>query len=344
MKIMKKSTPFMHAKRALSGAPIVIFAIVLAMALVYPTFILAKTMPAGAVQSQTPFVLGFSTDQGSNQAEINQLNQPVASQFSAQAPASDASYNPDPSRILAKHVLVTNLTTGQNLYEKDSSAIQPIASLTKLMTAITVKEIQATWINPPEKIKLIARTAAFTKADLQVSTGGYMKTNDLVSYMLLSSSNFAAQSFASGIMPYTSFISYMNFTAKKLGLNGYHFVNASGLTEKNGTSSTGSAQDIMKTLVIIMKKYPELAAATRSTGATIKSSAGEVIEIDNTNKSLDTIPNIVLGKTGFTDEAGGNLALVIKRNGQHYGIVVLGSTIDGRFTDVEYLASLIPAN
>ncbi len=312
----KNSTKNDHGNRkslskGLAEARIISFAFLVALMMVFPVYIFAQQTST----SQTPAQL-----------------------------AADANYRPDQSKIIAKNVLVTNLTTGQVLFDKNSTVVQPIASLAKLMTAITIKEIQATWKNPPEKIKLISKTAAYTKADFQVATGGYMKTNDLVSYMLLASSNFAAQSLANGVMPYTSFISYMNFTAKNLGLNSYAFVNASGLTEANGKSSIGSAQDIMKTLVIIMKKYPELASATRSNGATIKSSTGEVIEIDNTNKSLDVIPGIVLGKTGFTDEAGGNLALVIKRNNNYYGVVVMGSTIDARFTDAEYLASLIPVN
>jgi D-alanyl-D-alanine carboxypeptidase len=281
-------------------------------------------------------------------AQTNQTTQPGQSNQSGltgqTSQVASFSYNPTASKILGKHVLVTNLSTGQVLFDRESSVAQPLASLTKLMTAITVKEIYSVWTNPPERIRLISKTGAYTEADRAVAVGGWMKANDLLSYMLLSSSNFAAQSFAEGIMPYTSFISYMNFTAKRLGINNSHFVNASGLTNDNGTSSTGTASDIMKTLAIIMKKYPELAAATRSEDAVIKSSTGTKVTIDNTNKSLENIPNLALGKTGYTDEAGGNLAVVIKRNGNYYGIVVLGSTLDGRFKDVEYLASLVPAN
>lgn len=248
----------------------------------------------------------------------------------------------DASKIIAKRVLLVNMTTGETIYEKDALTVQPLASLTKLMTAVTVREMYAIWANPPKRIRLISRTSAQTAADRQVAVGGYMKTDDLISYMLLSSSNFAAQSLASGIIDRDSFISYMNFTARNLGLSESRFVNASGLTERDGSGSTGNAKDVMKLLDIIVKKYPQLATATRSGDALIRTSSGKAIAIDNPNKSLERIPGIYLGKTGYTDEAGGNLALVIKRNGAYYGIVVLGSTIDGRFSDAEYLASLIP--
>ncbi len=258
--------------------------------------------------------------------------------------STDSAIYPDPTKLEAKHILVTNLTTGQTLFDKDSLTVRPLASLSKLMTAITAKEIAKTWVNPPKKIKLVAKSGAYTAADREVAAGGYMKYDDLISYMLLSSSNFAAQSLANNIMPYTSFISYMNFTARKLGLTNSKFVTASGLTNDNGSSSVGTAQDVMKTLGVIVTKYPELATATRSEDAVIKTSSGKIINIDNTNKSLEKIKGIFLGKTGYTDEAGGNLAIVLELNGSYYGIVVLGSTIQGRFNDVEYLASLIPEN
>ncbi len=265
---------------------------------------------------------------------VQQVSTPIADQ-PVQAPI-------DASKIIAKRVLLVNMATGETMYEKDAQTVQPLASLTKLMTAVTVREMYSLWANPPKRIRLISRTSAQTAADRQVAIGGYMKTDDLVSYMLLSSSNFAAQSLASGIIDRDSFISYMNFTARNLSLSESRFVNASGLTERDGSGSTGNARDVMKLLAIIVKKYPELAIATRSGDAVIRTSSGKSIAIDNPNKSLERIPGIYLGKTGYTDEAGGNLALVIKRNGAYYGIVVLGSTIDGRFTDAEYLASLIP--
>ncbi len=293
----------------------------------------AITMTAGAIAMMAAFLVP-----GGVQAEGTQVPAIVV----PVARAAEPVIYPDQARIIGKRVLVANLSTGQVLFDRDSATVQPLASLAKLMTAITVREVYATWKNPPQKIRLISRTAAFTAADREVAVGGYMKTGDLVSYMLLSSSNFAAQSLASGIMPYTSFISYMNFTARKLGIADSKFVNASGLTEKGGSSSEGTARDVMKILDVIVKKYPDLAIATRSGDATVRSSSGKVISIENTNKSLERISGVFLGKTGYTAEAGGNLALVLNRNGSYYGIVVLGSTLEGRFSDVEYLSSLIP--
>ncbi len=253
----------------------------------------------------------------------------------------------DPTQVKAKSVLVQNLTTGEILYERDADTPKPLASLSKLMTAITVKKIQKNWKILPEKVKLISNAVALTEVDRAVKQGGYMKIDDLVTYMLLSSSNFAAYSLAHELIPFTSFMAYMNFTAKEIGLEHSHFVNGTGLTESpkgmkiDERNSIGSAKDMAKILDHILKTYPELAAATRISDAYIETTSGKKIQIANTNKLLDSLDTIYLGKTGYTNDAGGNLAIVIQKNNQYYAIVVLDSTVADRFTDVSYLASAI---
>lgn len=265
---------------------------------------------------------------------VSELNKPIQAKL-------QATIGSDDMPVEAKHILVTDLSTGEVLFNRDADTPQPLASLTKLMTAITVRTITDTWKNPPKQIRLVAKSAAWTKADRELAVGGYMSIDDLTSYMLLTSSNFAAQSLANGFMPFPSFVSYMNFSAKNLGLKHSNFINASGLTEANGAASTGSASDIMKMLAFISKRYPKLAEATRSAEAHIETDSGKMVTIENTNKLLGDIPGLYLGKTGFTDEAGGNLAIVIRRNDHLYGIVVMGSTVEGRFDETAQIASLI---
>lgn len=249
----------------------------------------------------------------------------------------------DTQTIKGQSVLVKNISTGEILYSKESDAVRPLASITKLMTAITVMKMKEEWKSLPESIQIISNGEALTATDRAVKAGKYMKLDNLVSYMLLTSSNFAAYSIAHEIIPFSSFISYMNRQGEIIGLKNSHFVNASGLSENGSTkeirNSIGTADDVMKLLETITFKYPQLAKATRTSDATVKLPNGQSVAIENTNKLLDTMPDIFLGKTGYTEDAGGNLAIVIEREGQYYGIVVLGSTMDDRFTDVSYLAS-----
>jgi len=245
--------------------------------------------------------------------------------------------------IKGESILVQNLSTGEVLYTKNSEEIRPLASITKLMTAITVMKMKEEWKTLPSSIKIISNGQAYTASDRAVEAGKYMKLESLIRYMLLTSSNFAAYSIAHEIVPFSSFMAYMNFQAKNIGLTNSHFINASGLTEegvsKELRNSVGTAEDVMKILETITFKYPELAQATRITEANVRMPNGQLIPIENTNILLDSMPDIFLGKTGYTDDAGGNLAVVIQRNNQYYGIVVLGSTIEDRFTDVAQLAS-----
>lgn len=256
---------------------------------------------------------------------------------------NDENYSINEEKIKAESVLVQNLSTGKVLYEKDANSPRPLASLSKLMTAITVKRIQENWTVLPTKISLISDKAGLTEVDRVVKSGGMMKVNDLVGYMLLTSSNFAAYSLSHELIPFPSFMAYMNYIASEIGLENFHFVNGSGLTEEGNKSieernSLGSAYDVTKILNTIRTKYPDLAKITRVTDAMITTSSGKKIPISNTNKLLDSLDNIYMGKTGFTDDAGGNLAIILEKGGQFYSIVVMGSTIDGRFDDVSYLA------
>lgn len=253
----------------------------------------------------------------------------------------------DINKIQAEAVFVQNISTGEILIDKNADKPRPLASISKLMTAITVKKIQENWTYLPEKIKLVSNGTGYTEADLTVKSGGLMRINDLVSYMLLTSSNFAAYSLTHELIPFSSFMAYMNHTASEIGLENFHFVNGSGLTEENKQlsieerNSIGSAKDVAKILKKIVDSYPELATVTRATDAVITSTSGKRVQISNTNKLLGNMDNIYLGKTGFTDDAGGNLAIVIKKDDQYFAIVVMGSTKEGRFEDVAYIASSI---
>ncbi len=272
---------------------------------------------------------------------------PPAPQILPTTTPPQPTYAIDPTKVLAQSVLVKNLNTGQILFSRESQRRLPLASISKLMTAITVKTMQENWKTLPAIIRLSPNIGgALTAADRAVKAGGYMKTNDLNAYMLLTSSNYAAYSLTHELIPFSSFMAYMNFTAKNIGLKNSHFINGSGLTEiarnKTHSNSEGTAEDVMTMLQVFVKKYPELARATRTPDAFIRIHAtGEKIPIENTNKLLDSMDNIFLGKTGYTGDAGGNLAIVIQKNDQYYGIVVLGSTAAARFDDVAYLASQI---
>ncbi len=85
---------------------------------------------------------------------------------------------------------------------------------------------------------------------------------------------------------------------------------------------------------------PATFSATTQPSVTVRSTSGVAASGVNTDTALDQIPGILMGKTGYTDLAGGNLAVVFNAAGHEIVAVVLGSTQDGRFTDME---QLVPA-
>jgi D-alanyl-D-alanine carboxypeptidase len=118
-------------------------------------------------------------------------------------------------------------------------------------------------------------------------------------------------------------------------------LNGTGLDESTSVSGGyGSATDVAKLAGALLRTAPEIARASTETSMTIQSSTGALHTLPNTNPNVVRVPNILLSKTGFTDLAGGNLVVVYDAGiGHPVAIVVMGSTRDGRFVDVETLLS-----
>jgi D-alanyl-D-alanine carboxypeptidase (penicillin-binding protein 5/6) len=122
-------------------------------------------------------------------------------------------------------------------------------------------------------------------------------------------------------------------------LNQTYFLDETGLDESETLSGGyGSAKDVALVLAYIYKINPRLIEATSKDVLTIESESGFIHTVHNTNKAFKNIPSLIGGKTGFTDLAGGNLAIVFDKGlGQPIIAVVLGSTKDERFVDMKKL-------
>ena len=101
----------------------------------------------------------------------------------------------------------------------------------------------------------------------------------------------------------------------------------------------GSARDVAKLFTYALNSAQELYAETATSSVTIMSLSGRRVHATNTDLVLDSLPGIIIGKTGYTDLAGGNLALIFEANGRRYAAVVLGSTEEGRFSDIQQLTA-----
>ena len=131
----------------------------------------------------------------------------------------------------------------------------------------------------------------------------------------------------------------MNRTANELKLRDLHFFNETGLDLGDASAGAyGSAHDVAKLLAYITKEAPEILEATRYDSMEFTSLENLPHVATNTNIIARLIPGLIGSKTGFTDLAGGNLAITFDAGlGYPIVVVVLGSTIDDRFTDTEAL-------
>ncbi|MFH1129598.1 MAG: hypothetical protein V1686_02600 [Patescibacteria group bacterium] len=226
--------------------------------------------------------------------------------------------------IFAKSAIVLSFRNDRKdsaLFQKNINQVLPIASLTKLMTAIIAIENY----DPETIVKVSKEAISVDSTNGGLIDGEKLKTKDLLYIMLVESSNDAAMSLAKDNpqMTYDDFIFKMNNKARELGLKNTSFVEPAGLDSYN--QSTVSEIAILAEYAF---KFPLLAEILKTPETTIYSIDKSVIhKITSTNKLLGKIPQLIGGKTGFTEEAGGCLMTISKIYDDNYLItVILGST------------------
>ncbi|MBU2219320.1 serine hydrolase [Patescibacteria group bacterium] len=226
----------------------------------------------------------------------------------------------------AKSAYIYDVVKEKSIFELNADSQLPLASLTKLMTAVVAKE------NIPEWMLIdIGEESVLQEGDSGFMLGERWKIADLIDAMLISSSNDAAAAIA---LNSEDFISLMNKKSADLNLAQTYFLNATGLDLTNYLSGGyGSAKDVAKLMDYLVKKHSSLLEVTRYDSLKINSR-----NFKNTNKLIEHLPGIIGSKTGFSDLARGNLAVVFDMGLEHPVIIVaLGSSEEGRFEDIEKL-------
>jgi serine-type D-Ala-D-Ala carboxypeptidase (penicillin-binding protein 5/6) len=252
----------------------------------------------------------------------------------AQIPSASAF---DTLMLSAHAAIVLDLATGEVLYEKNAEAQLPLASLTKLLTLYAASEALA----PDAPVTLSAR-ALLAEGDSGFIEGDSFSFRDAARLAIVASSNDAAAAIAETAATArhaASGTALLASAASALGLSQTYALNGTGLDENGRISGAyGSAHDIAILAGELLKRAPDIAHATLQSSVSATSRQGFSYTLKNTNPDVDRIPGLMLSKTGYTDLAGGNLAIVFDAGVAHpIAIVVLGSTRDERFLDVERL-------
>lgn len=230
------------------------------------------------------------------------------------------SYSNQPS-VSARAALVMDAQTGEVLYSKNTNTSMPIASLTKLMTAVVTSDAK---LNMSEKITLQQGDFSCSGCKTSSSTlraGDTMNRAEVLLFALMKSENPAASALARTYPGGRSaFYAAMNAKAKALGMNSTHYLESTGLNPGN----VSSARDL-GILVSAASQYGLIRQF--STTASYDFNLGyRVLKSNNTNALVRNGGwNINLSKTGYINEAGRCVAMHTTLNNRPAVVVLLGA-------------------
>ncbi len=226
------------------------------------------------------------------------------------------------------HVMVVDETSGEVLLKKNIGVAAPIASMTKLMTAMVVLDAQQ---DPNEELRIDAADIdALKHTRGGVRVGAIASRGSLLELALLSSDNRAAsalaRSYPGGLQ---AFNAAMQQKIHAFGLDSTSIAEPTGLSPNN----MSSAQD-MVTVLRAAARYPAIAQITSQRSHEVLVSGRRKV-FHNTNRLVGGSEwEVFLSKTGFTNEAGRCLGMQARANGRTVTIVLMGAAKpSGRMRD-----------
>ena len=214
--------------------------------------------------------------------------------------------------------IVMEQTTGRILHQKNALSRRPIASLTKIMTAVIVLENT----DIKRDFKIVKDCVGVEGSSIYLNEGEIYTIEDLLYGLMLRSGNDAAVALAlatSGSLD--KFVKLMNEKAEELNMTQTNFCNPHGLHERNHLSC---ARDVAIMLSYAMKNEQYRQIAKTLTHVATEKSSTQKTTFYNKNKLLKSYGFCTGGKTGYTKIAGRCLATTAEKNGMKLSCVVLG--------------------
>lgn len=224
--------------------------------------------------------------------------------------------------LSASSYLLVDLDTGEVIAEKNSTQKLPIASLTKIMSAVVALDLAK-----KDDIYIVSDKASkVTPTRIGVVPQEEMKMQELLEAMLMTSANDAAQVLKEGVdgdYQAPIFIAAMNEKSQLLGLKNTHFSNPQGFDSPENYSS---AEDLAILIQYALKNYPLLSETVQKDyGYLPQNNLHKQFDLPNWNGLINVYPDVIGVKIGNTDAAGMTTAVVSKRGGKRLLAVVLGA-------------------
>lgn len=229
-----------------------------------------------------------------------------------------AKNNPD---IKSQAAMIFNTQNERVIYDKNADKVMPIASITKLMTAMVTLDAR---LSPNERITITSADVdklKYTSSRLPV--GSSYPRHELLRLALMSSENRAAAALGRTYPGATqAFVNAMNLKAKKIGMTNSRFVDSSGLNSNN----VATARDLAK-LVAASNSYAAIREfSTTSQHSVSPGNKRRLLQYVNSNSLVRNQGwAIDVSKTGYLSEAGRCLVMQANISGQPVVIVLLNS-------------------
>lgn len=235
-----------------------------------------------------------------------------------------------PLSLTAEGILIYDATSDTTLYQHHAHEILPIASITKIATAITA----LAYADPNDSTVLPYSVQTPLDPNVLLPAGKTYALKDMVRFMLATSSNDAATALANNTITilqnknskqvYFPVLATQTLLAK--GISPWVVGTPNGLDAQYDPTVYASSWSVARALVYFVQTYPDIAAQlVPKDNYTLKTSDGIQYNFQHTLRYDGAIPSdMVFAKTGYTDEADGSLAFIIKHpQSDHMVVVVL---------------------
>lgn len=241
------------------------------------------------------------------------INQPFSLTSSADATTNYAN---------AKSYIAVDMASGQILAEKNSTTAFPIASLTKIMSAVVALDL----MKPTDEVTISSHAARMSPTKIGVVPGEKMTVDELLRAMLMTSANDAAQAMADGVnakYKQDIFVAAMREKAKLLHLSGSYFTNPEGFDIGHNKSS---AHDLAVLSVYALSHYPVIADIVQTQYMQLPANSfHKQFDLYNWNGLLGVYPGVTGMKIGNTNAAGYTTVVSATRQGHTILAVLLGA-------------------
>lgn len=236
--------------------------------------------------------------------------------------------------VSASGMLILDLQSGQEVFSRDAAVRRPIASLTKLMTALIIVEHHSL----KEHLTIPRGIPAEKGHVVHLVPGEEFTVGDVLTALLVASDNDAAETLAryhSGTSE--AFVREMNDRAISLGLTDTTYANPVGFDDP---AQLSTPRDVALLASYVLHN-PEIRTRMSMADASIVSAQGHTVTFSNTNELLHQDAQVIAGKTGTTDAAGQCLLSVVKEGRHEYVVVILGSR--ERYADMRVVLHALAA-